>query len=142
MASPLHDYLRWDAAGEGEADEGTTAGMGADEFVFGLCAFLSLSGPIGYAGDGRIELANFAEILQVVIHLLVGDNRKGSAIGEALVFIFGQDLLGERIEIDGEPVVGFLGGDVHGILDDVSALKVSHIGVAQAGEGAEAEHVP
>ena len=53
----------------------------------------------------RIELAEFAKNLQVVIHLLVGNEQEGCAIGEALVFIFGQDLLGEGVEIDGEPWV-------------------------------------
>ena len=36
VAGPFHDYLGRDAAGEGETDEGASAGMGADFGVFGI----------------------------------------------------------------------------------------------------------
>ena len=48
--------------------------MSADEFVFGLRGFLSISRPKGNSGNRRVEFAEFAEILKVVIHLLVGDD--------------------------------------------------------------------
>lgn len=64
--------------------------MSADEFVFGLSYSFTLSGTIGHTGDGDIELTKLTEILQISIHLLIGDDRKGCAIRETLVFVLGQ----------------------------------------------------
>ena len=142
MAGPFHHDLGRDAGGKGKADEGASAGMGADEFVFGFCTLLSFSSPISHAGNRRIELAELAKGLQIIVHLLVGNDRKDCAIWEALVFVFGQNLFSEGVEIDGESIVGFLRSDVHGIPGDVRTLEIGHIGVTEAGEGAEAEHIP
>lgn len=49
MAVPFHHNLRRDSAGEGKTNEGASAGMSADDFIFGLDAFLSLpdmTGPL------------------------------------------------------------------------------------------------
>ena len=67
MSGPFHYHLRRDAGEQGKADEGAAASMGADEFVFWLCSFLSFSSPIGNSGNRRVEFAEFAEILKVVI---------------------------------------------------------------------------
>ena len=76
MAGPFHHDLRRDSAGESKADEGMAAGVSADEFVFRLGDFFTLSGTIGHTGDGDIELTKLAEILQIIIHLLIGDDRE------------------------------------------------------------------
>jgi len=124
VASPFHHDLRRDAGGQGKADEGAASGMSADEFVFGLCALLSLSSPICYAGDGRIEFAEFAEILQVVVHLLVGDYRQGLVPGDGLVLVFVQDPFGDVVQVNRKAVCGLDGGDVDAVVIDVAAPQV------------------
>lgn len=39
VAGPLHDDIGGDAHGEGDADEGAAAGVGAQDGVLGLCLF-------------------------------------------------------------------------------------------------------
>ena len=95
VAGPLHYYLWRDAAGQCEADEGTTAGVGAYEFVFRFGFFYSLPGTIEDRCDGFVYLAQFAEVLQIVVHFLIGDDRKGEVAGKFAVFVFIKDGLGE-----------------------------------------------
>lgn len=75
------------------------------------------------------------------VHLLVGDDGEGEAHRELFVLIFFEYRLGVLAEVDREAVVGLLGGDVDFVVGDVGALEGGHIGVAEAGEGAEAEEV-
>lgn len=101
MSGPFHDYLGRDAAGEGEADEGAAAGVGAYEGPFGagLPDFLScaVEGP----GDGGVEAAELAEVLEVLVHLLVGDDGEGEASGVFLVGVSVEDGLCEAVEVYG-----------------------------------------
>ena len=71
MAGPFHDHLGRDAAGEGEADEGASAGMGADFGPFGIDLGLALAVADAGFGDGAVDAAELAEVLEVVVHLLV-----------------------------------------------------------------------
>lgn len=131
MACPFHYHLRRDAAGEGEADEGPAASVGADERPFGVGFLDFLAGAeedLCYRG---VESAEFAEVFQVVVHILVGDDGQGEAFGEGLVFVFLQYRFREAVEVYGEAVVGFLGGDVEAVSDDVGSLDFGHIRVAE-----------
>ena len=73
VAGPFHDHLRRDAAGNGEADEGTTAGMGTYKLAFRASLFLALACAEVDAGDGVVDFAELTEFLQVEVHLLGGD---------------------------------------------------------------------
>lgn len=55
MTGPFHYDLWWDAAGEGEADEGAAAGVGADEVALGVGFLHPLSATVADLDDGRIE---------------------------------------------------------------------------------------
>ena len=46
------------------------------------------------------------------------------------------------VEVNIQGVVGLLGGDVHDVAVDVGAAEFGHVGVAEGGEGAEAEEIP
>ena len=141
MAGPFHDNLRRDSAGEGKADEGAATGMGADELVLRAGLLHPLSCPHDGSGDGFVDFAELAQILQVLVHPLVGDDGERLALRVLLLLVFVQDGTGVFVEVDGQAVVGLLGGDVEDVAGDVSALKVGHVGIPEAGEGAEAEEV-
>ena len=119
MAGEFHDNVRRDAVTEGEADEGFSACVGADLGPFGIDVVVA--GAVAVEGDvdGGVEFADFAEVFEAAVHLLVGEVREGFAAGETLVFVFVQDGEGVFVEDDGQAVVGFLGGDVHDAVDYV-----------------------
>ena len=91
--------------------------------------------------DGRVEFADFAEVLEAAVHLLVGHVGQRPASREVLLFVFLKDGFGVFVEDDGQAVVGLLGGDGHDAFLDVGAADLNDVGVTEAGEGAEAEEV-
>lgn len=141
VTGPFHDDLGRDAGGEGEADEGTAAGMGTDVFVFGLGLFNPLCGSVVGLCDRLVDLAQLAQGLEVLVHLLVADDREGQVARKLFILVLVQDLFCEGVQVDGEAVVGLLGGHVEDVARDVRAFDLCHVGVAQAGECAEAEEV-
>ncbi len=85
MAGEFHYNVRGDAVGEGKADEGLAAGVGANEFVLGIDFIVAVAVAVASDGVGLVEAANLAEVLQAAVHLLVGDVRKRLSCGEVLV---------------------------------------------------------
>ncbi len=71
MAGPFHHYLRRDAAGKGETNEGAAAGMGANHLIFRESLFDTLASTVASPGDGLIEAGKLAKDLQVPVHQLV-----------------------------------------------------------------------
>lgn len=115
--------------------------VSADEFVLGID--FVVAGAVAVAGDGvrRVEAADFAQVLEGAVHLLVGDVREGFAILEVFVFVFIQDGEGVFVEDDGKAVVGLLGGDGHDALVNVGFADFDYVAVAKGCESAEAEKV-
>ena len=107
MAGPFHDDIGRDAHGEGVADEGTAAGVGAEDRVLGLGLFDALAVLVVNLGDGGVDARQLGQLLQVVVHLLVADDGEDGAAGEDLVFVLLQDGLGVFVELNGNLVVGF-----------------------------------
>ena len=91
MAGEFHHNVRGDAVGEGKADEGLTAGMGANEFVLGIDFIVAVAVAVASDGVGLVEAANLAEVFEAAVHLLVGHVWKSPSAGEILVFVFVQD---------------------------------------------------
>ena len=139
MAGPFHHDLGRDAGGQCEADEAAAAGVRADLCPLGEHLGFAAAIAVAGFGDRLVEAAQLAEILQVLVHLLVGDD--GQHVVARQVGIFGQDGLRHGVEVDVQAVVGLLGGEVHHVAIDVGAAELGHVGVAKACEGAEAEHV-
>ncbi len=142
MACELHDNVRRDSVGEGEADEGLATGVSADKFVLGIDFIVS--GAVAVAGDGVRcgEAANLAQVLESAVHLLVCDVREGLAVLEVFVLVFVQDGEGVLVKDDWKAVMGLLGGDVEDTVLNVHTVHFHDIGIAEAGESAEAEEVP
>ena len=91
MASEFHDNLRSDTDREHEADEGFTSTMGAYEGVFGVRFIVALTFTESGDMDGLIETTEFTELFQVLVHLLVGDDRKSKVMREMTVFVLFQN---------------------------------------------------
>ncbi len=119
MAGELHHNLGRDADGEHEADEGLAAAVGSDFGVFGdgdvVAAALAEAGDV----DGVIEAAELADLFEVLVHLLIADDRQCEISGEMLVFVFVQDGLGVGVELDLETGVGLLGDNGDGTVLDI-----------------------
>ena len=111
VAGPFHHDLRRDATGEGQADEGAAAGVGAQHLVLGKGLLDTLAGTEAYTGDGIVESAELAQVLQIVIHLLVGNHRQGVVPNGLQVLVLFEYGFGIVIEVNGQAVVGLLGGD-------------------------------
>ena len=141
VAGELHHNVRSDAIGQGEADEGLAAGVGANEFVLGIDIIVAGAVLVASDGIGRVEAAYLAQILQAAVHVLVGHERQRPALGEVLVLVFFQNGEGVFVEDDGQAVVGLLGGDNHHAVLDVGATDFHDIGVPEGRKGAEAEEV-
>ena len=71
VAGPFHYDLRRDAAGEGETDECPSAGVGADERPLWVGFLNFLAGAEEYFGNRCVEAAEFAEVFEVGVHLLL-----------------------------------------------------------------------
>ena len=141
MAGPLHHNLRRDAAGEGETNERSATSVRTNQVVFRLRRLLSLSGAEADASNWLVEFTKFANFLEIVIHLLVGDYRKCQTAREVTVLVLVKDFSGEGVEVDWETVIRLLGCDVDVVSIDVRSLQRCHIRVAERGKGAEAEEV-
>ena len=142
VAGPFHDHLRRDAAGEGQADEGAAAGMGAQHLILGEGLLDPLASTETYPGDGIIEAAELAQVLQVVIHLLVGNHRQGVVANGLQILVLVEYGFGIGVQINGQAVVGLLGGNVDVLVRNVLLPEVIHIRETEGREGAEAEKVP
>ena len=142
MAGPLHHYLRRNPAGEGKADECTPAGMGAYHLIFGVGLLYAFSSAEAYPGYRVVESAQFSQNFQVFVHLLVADDGKGQVIVVLFLLILVQNLLSKGVQLDGDPVISLLSRDIKNAVANVVAPEISHVGVPERCESAEAEKVP
>lgn len=127
MPRPFHDDVGWDAHGEGVADEGAAAGMGAEDGIFGLRLFNALAVLVVDLGDGGVDAGQFGQFLQVIVHLLVADDWKDGAAREDAVFVFVKDRLGVLVELDGNLVMGLDRGHTDDASRDIQLLQIEHI---------------
>ena len=141
VACEFHHHLRGHSNGEHEADEGLSATVGADLGVFGPGDVVALAFAEAGDMDGLVEAAELADLLDVQVEFLVGDDGQGKVSREVLVYVLVQNGLGVGVELDFEPGVGLLGNDGDGAVLHVIFVEVGHVGVPEAGEGAKAEEV-
>lgn len=115
--------------------------MGADKLILGQRLLLAFTRTKSHTRDGLVDFTKFANIFQIFIHFLVRDHGQRQVVGKAAVFILLQNLLCKLIEVDGEPVVRLLSGDIEDVAGDVGSFEFGNVGVPQGSEGTEAEHV-
>ncbi len=84
--------------------------MCADERPLGIGLFDFLSGPEEDFRYRGVEAAEFAEVLEVVVHILISNDRQGQPLGEWLIFVFLQNCFCKAVEVYRKAVVGLLCG--------------------------------
>ena len=142
MAGPFHHDVRRDAERQGIDDEGAAAGVGADEFPLGMDLVGADVALVGGNTDLFIDTGEFAQLLDVAVHRLVGVVRKGLVVLEGGVLVFLQNIPGNLVQFDGDAVRRLDGRDLDVVALDVAAAKVVDVGVPETGEAAEQEDVP
>ncbi len=108
MAGPLHHHLGRDAAGESEANKGAAASMGANHLILREGFLDTATGSVVCPGDRFVETCQFAKVLQIPVHQLIGEYRQRPTSREVLVFVLIQNGLGETVQVDGKSVIGGL----------------------------------
>ena len=142
MAGPFHHDVRGNAEGQGVDDEGAAAGMGSDQLPLGLDLVGADIALVGGDADLLIDTSEFAPLLDVAVHRLVGVVRQSLVVLEGGVLVFLQNSLGNLVQFDGDAVRCLDGRDLDVIALDVAATEIVDIGVPEAGEAAEEEDVP
>ena len=142
MAGPFHHDVGRDAEGEGIDDEGAATGVGADQFPLGLDLVGADVAFVGGDADLLIDAGEFAKLLDVAVHRLVGIVRQGLVVLEGGVLVFLQNIPSNLVQLDGDAVCSLDGSDLDVVALNVAATKVIDIGVTEAGEAAEQEDIP
>ena len=142
VAGPFHHDVRGNAEGQGVDDEGAAAGMGSDQLPLGLDLVGADIALVGGDADLLIDTSEFAQLLDVAVHRLVGVVRQSLVVLEGGVLVFLQNSLGNLVQFDGDAVRCLDGRDLDVIALDVAATEIVDIGVPEAGEAAEEEDVP
>ena len=142
MAGPFHYHIGRNSKREGVNDKSAAAGVGTNQFPFGVDRIGPHVSLISGDTDGLVNLGQLAEVFQTPVHSLVGIGRQGPVTGKRDIFVLRQDGLGGIIQLNGNTVGRFDGCDVHVVTFDVAAAKVVGIGMAQAGEATEKEDIP
>ena len=142
MAGPFHHDVRGDAEGEGVDDKGAAAGVGPDQFPLRLDLVGADVALVGGDADLLIDAGEFAQLLDVAVHCLVGIVRKGLVVLEGGVLVFLQNIPGNLVQFYGDAVRRLDGRDLDVVALDVAAAKVVDVGVPETGEAAEQEDIP
>ena len=136
-SSTVHHDVRGDAQGQSVDDEGAATGMGADELPLGLDLVGADVALVGGHANLLIDAGEFAQLLDVAVHRLVGVVREGLAVLEGSVLVFLQDGLGDLVQFDGNTVRCLDGRDLDVVTLDIAPAEVIDVGVPEAGEATE-----
>lgn len=130
-----------DAKRHGIADECPSSRMRSYHLVFGMDLVNTVHAPVIRLVDRLVNAGQFTELFQVVVHLLVADDRESLVIPERDVLVFVKDGTAVLVEFNSQQVGGLDGRDFNAVILDVTATEVVDIGIAQPRETAEEEHV-
>ena len=90
VSRPLHHHLCGNTQCQSVADECPSSGMGSQQGVFGcdgVYTFISLVVSFPYR---VVDLRKFPQFFQIIVHLLVADDRKCLVIFKVYAFVFFQ----------------------------------------------------
>ena len=105
VAGPFHHDVWGDAEGEGVDYVGAAAGVSANQLPLGLNLVGADVALVGGDADLFIDAGEFAQLLDVAVHRLVGVVRQGLSILEWGVLVFLQDGLGDFVQFDGKIII-------------------------------------
>ena len=141
MPRPAHYDIRGDAEHQGVADEGAACGMGAQHAPLRDERVDAPSIPVLGHPDQAIEAAQPAEFLELLVHGLIRRHGEHPVARIGLVHVPAEDLLAVVVQLNDEGIASLLGRDADVSVVDIRPGERLHVGIAQGGEGAEAEHV-
>ena len=138
---PLHHDVDGDSGGQRIADEGAAGGVGGEKLVFLFHLIRTFPAMIGCQADLLVETGQLTELFQVVVHLLVADDRQRLVVGKGDVFVLLEDAFRDVVQVDDQAVRRLLRGDLDAVVLDVAPPEVIGVRVPEAGEAAEHEDV-
>ena len=115
--------------------------MGPDQFPLRLDLVGADVALVGGNTNLFIDTSEFAQLLDISVHRLVGVVRKGLAVFEGSDLVLLQNGLGDLVQLDGNAVRRLDGRDLDVVALNVAATKVVDVGVPEAGEAAEEKDV-
>ena len=124
VAGPFHNDVGRDAEGQGVDDEGAAAGMGSDQLPLGLDLVGADVALVGGDTNLFIDTSEFAQLLDISVHRLVGVVRQGLVVLEGGILVFLQNIPGNLVQLDGDAVRRLDGRDLDVVALDVAATKV------------------
>ena len=127
MPRPFHHHLRRNTQRECIADEGATTGVRTHQFAlrrYEVDAFIALV--VGFP-HRLVDTGQLRQLLQIVVHLLVADDRQYLVPLECHMLVFIEDRPAVIIQLDYEAVGRLDGRNFDMSIFDIAAAQVEDI---------------
>ncbi len=124
---PFHHHLCGDAQCQSVTDECPSSGMGSQQSVFGcdgVYAFVSLVVGFPYR---IVDFRKFSQFFQIIVHLLIADDRKCLMVFKVHAFVFFQYRLAVVVQLYDKAVRSLDGGHFYMVGLDVAPFEVVHV---------------
>ena len=142
VSRPLHHHLCGNAERKRVADECPSSGMGAQQRVFGCNGVYTLAAFIVGFAYRFADFRKFPQFFQVVVHLLVADDRERLVSFKLHILVFVKYRPAVVVQFDDKAVSSLYGGDFYMPVPNVAPFEVVHVRIAQPAETAEQKDVP
>ena len=116
--------------------------MGAQQRVFGCNGVYTLTALVVGLAYRLVDFRKFSQFFQVVVHLLVADDRERLVSFKLHVLVFVKYRPAVVVQFDDKAVSSLYGGDFYMPVPNVAPFEVVHVRIAQPTETAEQKDVP
>ena len=116
--------------------------MGSQQGVFGcdgVYAFVSFVVSFPYR---VVDFRKLSQFFQIIVHLLIADDRKCLMVFKVHAFVFIQYRLAVVVQLYDKTVRSLDGGHFYMVGLDVAPFEVVHVRIAQPAETAEQKDIP
>ena len=141
MPRPLHHDLRRNAKGKRITDKGTTTSMRTEQSIFRHHLIDALVPFVVGLANRFVDTSKFGKLLEILIHLLVGDNGQCLVVLKYHILILPQDSFAVLVELDDQAVRSLDRSDFDMIFLDVASSEIVDIRVSQSGKALEEEDI-
>ena len=139
---PLHHDLRRDAKRKRITDKGASASVRTEQSIFRRHFIDALVPFVVGLADRSVDPSKFGKLLEVLIHLLVGDHGQRLVVLKYHILVLLQDSLTVLVELDDQTVRSLNRSDFDMIFLDIASSKIVDIRVSQSSEALEEEDIP
>ena len=88
-----------------------------------------------------IYLCQFAQLFQVIVHLLITDNGQHFVPLKMYIFVLFEDCLAMVIQLNNQAIGSLDGGNLYVISLNIACAKIIDIGISQSRKAAKQEHI-